>query len=326
MRQLICAMPDLDYVASAADRAAEFLSASITSGRYTLVAYSSDGSPCPVHDRGRIFPGFWVASALEGRMQRSEIQVMRRRIHDEDRGGLWGDCTKAPVDADDTAFALRTLSLFGDTPDESGLLRFYKRESRFFPTFYSSRPIALAFERTLDGNFMAHPEVAANIFHVLWSRNRRAYINYDLIADSQSQDGDWRSYFYPSRYYATFVFCHLLQRMNRMKDERLRAIDFIRGSRRADGMWGSPANACDTALALNTLQLDEWAEGDLARSVDALLESQLCDGSWSVPQAIWLYPATAGVEWAAYDFHRVIGTAVCLMCLRKLLAGRPARS
>lgn len=241
---------------------------------------------------------------------------MLARIDAENRDDAWGDCLTAPVDSDDTAFALRTLRLFGRKPSDKGLLCFYQAETRLFPTFKSRFRSRLEFELSLENNAMAHPEVAANIYLFLWSQNRRAYIYDELIESAQTSEGDWRSYFYPSRYYATCLFLDLLARMGRMQNQQKRGLTFVRETQNRDGSWGSPANPYETALALIALQTSGLKMPEIAIGVEWLLQQQQADGSWNTGQIIWKYPASPTSEWVAYDRHRVLATAFCLRALR----------
>jgi hypothetical protein len=308
--------PEFRRLCASVDCAVAFLSSQIRKQCYTLAAISSDGLGCPVHEQGRIFPGFYIAAAMHDRMSPEEAQGMLACIDAENRDDAWGDCLAAPVDSDDTAFALRTLRLFGRKPSNKGLLSFYQAESRLFPTFKSKFRVRIEFELSLENNAMAHPEVAANIYLYLWSQNRRAYIHEELIEVAQTSDGDWRSYFYPSRYYATYLFLDLLARMGRMQNQQKRGLIFVRETQNRDGSWGSPANPYETALALIALQTSAFKMPEIAAGMEWLLQQQQADGSWNTGQIIWKYPASPISEWVAYDRHRVLATAFCLRALR----------
>jgi len=298
-------------------RACDFLRMQLEAGRDTLAIFATDGSACPITGLGRMFTGFWLTRALLGRLSPHEHQAVISRILHEQRNLMWGDCLEAPVDADDTAFALRTLHQLDAPFSDRGLLSFYQNETRLFPTFQTRTLCRLVTSVAPLNNLQAHPEVLANIYACLWDRNRRAYIDAEIIESAQNKSGDWPSYFYPSRYYATYLYLELLARMNRCLASVARAIRFLSDTQQACGAWGHPLCPYETALAVNGLLCHSGGLPKGEASIRYLLDTQLCDGSWRTDRVIWFYRMSDSVDWEACDIHRVAVTAICVIALTK---------
>ncbi len=297
--------------------AREFLTARIVAGSYDLACTASDGSPCPVHETGHVFSGFFVIDALQaaGEVPSTVAELVTARIAAEDRGNVWGYCREAPVDADDTAFTLRTLALLGRPAPLDGLMRFYRPRAGVFTTFQGNSSGRLSFVPSFRNNAEVHPEVGANIYSLLWQRDEHGCINVPLVRAAQSEDGSWPSYFYPSRYYATRFFLELMQRSGMLPVSRSAGLEYLRKTQNADGSWGEPGNAYETALALSGLASSGTVERGIAAGARFLMECQLSDGSWPCDRVVWQYCLDDTVVWFAYDTNRVVTTALALSAL-----------
>src|SRR5207244_5181384 len=110
------------------------------------------------------------------------------------------------LDADDTAFALRTYRKLGIFKSQKSLLRYYRKQSfawlrgkkypEGFVTFATPQTPTLSLFPDSNSNFNLHPEVNANVFNSLLDTDYESLINPDVIVVSQSSEGYWRSYFY----------------------------------------------------------------------------------------------------------------------------------
>jgi hypothetical protein len=302
-------------------RASEFLRGRIREDLCFLDCFTPDGTPSPVHRQGKVFAAFFIASAAADRLDAGEAELLRTRILSEARDGLWGYGPEAPLDSDDTAFALRALALVGAPQPTDPLMAFYRPSARLFLTFQSSARGWLEVVPSVANNMQVHADVAANIYSLLWDRQTLEYMNEELIRGAQAEDGYWRPYFYPSLYYAAHMFLELLRGTRALPGARQRGLEFVRESRNRDGTWGAPGCPYETALALNTLQTSGEREPGAGAAVRALLGSQARDGSWSTRKVIWRFRYSPTEDWLAYDSNRVVTTALAVQALRRHLNG-----
>jgi len=309
---------DAGRAQTACQRAAEFIRSRVREQRYSLACFDDDGKPCPVHRQGHVFSSFFMADAAPDLFSREEKRVLLARICAEDRGGVWAYGPSAPPDADDTAFTLRTLQLLGQPISMEGLMRFLPPRAELFATFRGNSQPRLVFLPSPADNMEAHPEVAANVYCLLQRNGMGHLIRPDLIACAQTAEGWWHSYFYPSRYYATYFFLELLSRIGTATELRARGLRYVRETQNHDGTWGSPANSYDTAMALNALLTSGDTAPCAVRGVDALLLRQAGDGSWRSENVIWQFRFDPSVTWRAYDDERVVATALAMRALKKI--------
>lgn len=240
----------------------------------------------------------------------------------EERQGVWGYMPYAPVDADDTAFVLRTYRMLGRSVASDSLLRFYDKKARAFTTFDGRGAAALVYETSTTGNFGIHPEVNANIFTLLADTGLSGLVNDELIVWAQTPQGWWRSYFYPGRYYATYMNLGLLCATGRSTDAREKGIAFLHASQNPDGSWGG---VYDTALALNALAACGVFDDARRRGIAWLSVRQKPDGSWrDVDTPLWEYTYSDDpkVVWRAYDTDGVVATALAVKALRSVQGGK----
>jgi hypothetical protein len=242
------------------------------------------------------------------------------RIRTEDQGRVWGYTRDAPMDADDTAFVLRTLRNLGRTVELGGLDVFFHEGA--FTTFELGplrEPPRLAFEVCLKNNFRVHPEVLANVYRVLADAGLEWRINESLIRASQAPEGYFHSYFYPSRYYCTWMTAELLAVTGRLQEVRRRAVQFVAESQHQDGSWGHPGDAYETALALSICRREEINRTQVERAVAFLLANQDSEGSWRTCRPIWAFrhKDEPVLMWEAFDTNGMVATALAVNALRR---------
>ncbi len=311
----------------AIDRAIGFLCRQIGSGRYGLSCFGSDDTPRVSHDRGHVFTGFFVAEALGDLITEQDRATLLARILLEETDGVWGYSPPGPlarakqspfiVDADDTAYAMRTLRRLGVERSTLGLMRFHRPEAGCFSTFDVKVEPRLVVEACLEHNLMAHPEVNANVFIALLGTNAERFINFNLVRMAQANDGHWPSYFYPGPLFATYLFLDLIRNLEEFADARRKGIGFLLRSQNADGSWGRPADVYDTALAVNGLVVSGEFGQPLVRGVNFLLKEMADDGSWHSGRCIWEFHAAEQDVWKASDAHGAFASALCTMALRR---------
>jgi squalene cyclase len=289
----------------------------IDNDQFGLRCLTSDKSWCPLDGRGHLFAAFFISEALAPLLPDSARAAILARIDREQQFGAWGYCTDAPIDADDTAFALRTAHNFGRNIRTEPLDVFFR--NGLYTTFEQgarAKSPLLAFDVSLANNFMVHPEVLANVYSALTAAGFATCIDDSLILASQAPEGYFRSYFYPSPYYGTWMTLNLLKRLGRLLDARAKALHFLYESQNSDGSWGTPGNAYESALALDACGIG-LSVSSLRKATTFLLESQTTDGSWYSAIPIWAFRYTEDpiVSWNAYDSNRVVTSALVLKAL-----------
>src|SRR5207302_3954872 len=114
---------------------------------------------------GYVFAAFFISEAMGEDLAEPERAAMLARIDREQRAGAWGYAADGPIDADDTAFVLRTSRNLGRAVDASGLeLFFHDRAYTTFEQGPDREATQLVFEVSLESNFRVHPEVLANVY------------------------------------------------------------------------------------------------------------------------------------------------------------------
>jgi len=284
---------------------------------YSLRCIASDGSRCPTDNGGHLLAAFFITEAVSAMLSEPACAAILARIDQEQQFGAWGYCSQAPIDADDTAFALRTARKLGK-PIRTDPLDIFFHDGAYttFELGPHQEASRLAFDVNVPNNFVVHPEVLANVYSVLTEAGRGERIDETLICASQAPEGYFRSYFYPSQYYGTWMALDLLRKSGRLREERGKAMQFISASQNADGSWGRPGNAYETALALDAGR-DQLSRFALKKAITFLLGSQRSDGSWGAPVPIWefRYKDAPVVTWRAYDGYRVVTSALVLRAL-----------
>jgi hypothetical protein len=200
---------------AAVEKAAAFLRACLRSGAYGLACIGSDGAPRFSDNKGHVFVASFIAEAMTGLFDEIDRTIVIVRILSEDNEGQWGFSPPGPyhsdelrvfhVDADDTAYVIRTLRRLGVNRTPQCLMRFFREPERLFVTFDAPGPASLTSENSPGHNFLAHPEVNANVFLALRGTHLEQFVNYDTLLKAQDDRGFWASYFYPSPLFATLL-------------------------------------------------------------------------------------------------------------------------
>ena len=319
---------------AAVEKAAAFLRERLRSGTYGLACVGSDGTPRFSDNKGHIFVASFIVDAMTGLLDEIDRTIVLVRILSEENGGRWGYSSPGPyhsaetnvfhVEADDSAYAIRTLRRLGVNRPPQCLLSFYRETERLFVTFDAQGPASLTTERSPGNNLLAHPEVNANVFLALRGTHLERFIDWDMLPRAQDERGFWRSYFYPSPLFGTLLALDLLVDEPAFAATTSRALSYVASSQNADGSWGADADPYETALAVAALAGHPGHAAATARGVEHLLATMAADGSWTSPACIWEVPADAHDVWRAYDTHRAYVTARCTTALRRA-AGRLTR-
>jgi squalene-hopene cyclase-like protein len=311
-----------ERLVQARQSAVEYLEGRLLDGNYTMSCVSSDNQPCPVDGSGHVFSLYFLVNAFEGEVSEEASSVILNRIRKESRGGLWGYNDKVPLDADDSAFVLRTLKKLGKRWSPEPLFKFYKKTPSAFVTFESShfQPRFVTQKSTRNNKWM-HPEVNANIYQLLAGTENENVINLDMIANAQHADGYWKSYFYPSRYYNTYVSLGAVHGKNQYEEQEQKALAFLKNSQNENGSWGNGTDEFETALALNALAECDQLNEEFVRGLEHLLEVQLQNGSWKNESVVWEYQARENpdVIWKAYDKNSIAVTSLAVSAINAYL-------
>jgi hypothetical protein len=314
-------------LAAAIAKAAAFLRERLRSGAYGLACVGSDGTPRVSDDKGHVFVASFIAEGMTGLFDEIDRTIVLVRILSEENGGRWGFAPPQSfhrdgfrifhVDADDTAYVLRTLRRLGANRDPECLLPFYRESERLFLTFDTPGAASLTADGSPLNNLLAHPDVNANVFLTLRGTHLEALINTEALRASQDERGFWRSYFYPSPLFATLLALDVLRDDPASADARARALAFVAGSQNAGGSWGADGDPYDTALAVAALAGRPEHAAATQRGVEHLLATMAADGSWSSRACIWEFHFDERDVWRAYDTHRAYVSARCTTALRR---------
>ncbi len=306
-----------------------FLEALVARDAYRLECRASDGSQCPIDRAGHVFAASFIVEALGPSPEPAVARDLGAAIVREQRGQAWGYAPQAPIDVDDTAFALRALRRLGIKDTVTPVFGFYSRAGSF-ATFLGGAGAKLTTEPSEANNLEVHPEVNANVYWLLTGTALASYVNLDRLLPAQAADGSWGAYFYPGPTYGTWMALRALCSAAKLSEPqtiaRDRGVAYLVGSQAPDGSWGArglSGNAYDTALSMLALEGCGAAPQAVRRGSDWLRRSQGKDGSWSYPGAIWVYRAkdTPRLDWTAYDSARSVTTALAVSALAGISVG-----
>lgn len=316
--------------------ARRFLKDQLRAGNCKLSCHGTDGGKRFSHDKGHLFAGFFVAEALANYLDEVERSLLLVRLLTEEADGHWGYSPRAYapgvgndphlVDADDTAFALRTFRRLGVYRSPKPLLDFFRSRRLWsraglgheqgFVTFTTAHKASFSCEAEQEHNFDIHPEVNANAFLALMDSDEQHYIRASVVRRSQAADGSWYSYFYPSKFYATYMFMELIERLGGFAEQESRTVSFLVESQNSDGSWGNPGNPYETALALKVCSSRPDSPDAVGCGLAYLAETQQEDGSWRFDGDVWEFHASKEDVWRSQDTYGVITTSLCLDAFR----------
>jgi len=312
---------------AAIEKAAAFLRQRLRAGEYGLACLGSDRAPRFSDNKGHVFVASFIAEAMTGLFDEIDRTIVLVRILSEENDGQWGFSPPGPchrdesrvfhVDSDDTAYVIRTLRRFGVNRPPECLVRFYREPERLFVTFNVPGPTSLTTEASPRHNFLAHPEVNANVFLALQGTHLERLVNYDMLLQAQNEQGYWRSYFYPSPLFGTLLALDVLHGKPAYAVATKRALAFIVASQNSDGSWGVNGDSYETALAVAALAGQQDCAVAMHRGVEHLRSNAAPDGSWRSGACLWEFHAAESDVWRAYDMHGTFVTARCLTALRR---------
>lgn len=298
-------------------RGRRFLEQALASGLCQDVWRSSQGPP-PCPGTRNVFLGYFLARALHrtGGIPERSGQLLRRELAAARQGEAYGYSRGAPMDADDTAFALRTRLLLGEPLDRAALGRALApfTAGAAWRTFAGPNPGAKGWVTTFeeDGSILGpHPEVNRNILSLY--REAGVPIRGPLLPEPVLRP----SYHYPSRFYDTWMGAGL-PRPGREGPDLDAAILALQDPEHGwPGLEGGFSVCQETALALLSLS-SEAARGARARAGTAFLAArQDADGGWR-GGTLWYFrvPRTGGkILWWAEDAARILATSLALLAL-----------
>jgi hypothetical protein len=308
-------------------KSAAFLRERLRSGSYGLACVGGDGAPRFSDNKGHVFVASFIVEAMTGLFEEIDRTIVIVRILSEENEGVWGfsppglyqsdEARVFHVDSDDSAYVIRTLQRLGVNRPPQCLMRFYREPERLFVTFDTPGPTSLTAESSPRNNFLAHPEVNANVFLALRGTHLEKFVNCDMLLDAQDERGFWKSYFYPSPLFATLLALDLTRGDPAFAAATERAFSYIVDSQNADGSWGADGDPYDTALAVAALAGRRAHAGTIRRGVEHLLSTMSEDGSWRSLACVWEFHANEHDVWRAYDTHRAFVSARCMTALRR---------
>jgi len=248
---------------------------------------------------------------------------MVRRLLQSQRMCAWAYAPEwGGIDADTTASAMRALDRIGHKVSLTGLNLFFNPTTGLYNTFHDPAFVdpELGLQlppQTLKKHLGSHPCVLANVYLLLRERDQLSDLSHELLARMQKPDGNWFSYFYPSRLYATRLFTELLTSLGERYDRYMQStLDAML----ACAPMGSATQDAEVLISLCHLQrpfaaerqpIDEKASG----VVERILAAQSGDGSWP-GEAIWEYFDEVTPVLVGFDHFRVRSTALCTRALK----------
>lgn len=316
----------------------DFLKRQVYLNHHYMACQSSGAVACPLFKTGQVFLAAFIAEALAENMGQVGT-ILVDEIKREQRSDAWGYAPNAPLDADDTAFALQALWILEPTFREEKVKKyldalqhfFYVAEFAAYTTFIQQQHMLVmpAIFPSTENNQGIHPEVNANIGYMLHLTGRDTEFLDNTLLQFQAEDGSWYGYFYPSRFYSSYMFARYFCRVEGNQLAIQKTIKFIEGSRHSDGSFGQPTNVYTSALAINTLLVcaHQFPPSSVHRSISYLLQQQKSNGSWQADkEIIWEYKYANWSDqwWRAYDVQNILVTALAVKALKSYSRlGRP---
>jgi hypothetical protein len=304
-----------------------FLRRRLRTGKYGLACIGDDGEARFSDNKGHVFVASFITEALAGLLGEIDRSLVLVRILSEEIDGHWGFSPPGPyhgdatlvyhVDADDTAYVIRTLRRLGVNRPPDPLLAYRREPEGLFATFNSSGPVAMTTERSPANNLLAHPEVNANVLMALRGTHLERCADFEILRRTQDPSGGWPSYFYPSPLYGTLLALDTLAGNEALAASTARGLAYVAAGQNADGSWVRDGDPCETAFAVAALAGHRDYGRVVALGVDHLLATIADDGSWASRACVWEFHAAPDDIWRAYDTHRAYVSARCVIALRR---------
>lgn len=282
--------------------------------------------PPPVEKSASPMLCFFTALALQknGEIPDSVKKHLHAVLDNAKKGASYGYDEKAPIDADDTAFALRTLIITGEavSPEmiTEALKPFKCADSWFtFPISVKNCVKTPPFHNSYTGPVSVggpHPEVHLNILSLF----QDAGIIVSRIPAVALKNGLPVSYFYPSSYYGAWLFSAICRRMKLQYHSIENAAVRCRLS---DGSWSGVENGFsavqESALAMLTLDNYAHKEQDVWLRYEYLLAQQQKNGSFP-GGTLWKHrlPVEKGeASWCSADVMSIVSTGSAVLALMR---------
>jgi hypothetical protein len=288
-------------------------------------------------DFGKNFVAAFVLDALSPRDKKAiEISkfLKNRRIEKEGFKGMWSfDDHGVSTDADTTLTVL--ISLINSGSIENNIIEdTYKV---IFESYYRSCELVSIVNPENHTNYDTHIEPTANFLLLLsFMNDRKIPFNEGVekcvalkIIDRLENDGFFHAYWYPSKYFATFLAVRALSSYSIQfngADKIEPIFSRIRGSlkksQNADGGWGNKeSNPFDTANAIKTLKILNENARTLEKGKRYLAETQNQDGSWNSTVIFnYFYPQcekrNCPEPWHDVD-RKILSTAFAVKALKQ---------
>lgn len=319
-----------------AKKAKEFLISQVLKGKYGLSCHNQFGSPMYSHNKGHLFSTFFISDTFKNELPEVVRSIFISRILSEKTNEMWGysprsyfkgnDNNRFIVDTDDTAFALRTLRNLDIYHSPQILTNYAHRVSHesnnytLFSTFKSLKASSIVSYPTFKNNLEIHPEVNANIYHLLVNTDYDDLISISFIEKLQNENGSWPSYFYPNPFYASYQFIALLSKVDPNNSCIKKACDYLLHEVEKSNY---SIDNFSLGLVLNCFQIvKEQAYDSSKQKLTALaFKRQEKNGSWKSAAKIWQFTDEEDQIWQAEDVNSVITTSLILKALQYIKVG-----
>lgn len=311
-------------------KGADYLQKAIANDNTNDKWYGVDTKP-PYHSTTNVMTAYFLARALYATGSFSELNsiFIKEILRKAKQSGAYGYASGIPVDADVTAFALRTLILLNQKITLEQLVvslapfEYYQHSNSNFPawtTFENTPNYSLQWTTVHTGDQSViglHPEVYLNVLNLF--KDQPEAINNQLLDDMFESSQLNSSYHYPSKIYSLWQASDLFrgtQREQQIDREILQTRLSNKIWRGIDDGWSAHQ---ETSLAILSLSQHTIKRSSLQAAIQYIVDNQLPDGSWEGSRLWNYYPLkkNGGGLWYAVDQSNCVATSIALLALTR---------
>lgn len=311
-------------------KGADYLQKAIANDNTNDKWYGIDTKP-PYHSTTNVMTAYFLARALHatGSLSESNSIFIKEILRRAKQSGAYGYAPGIPVDADVTAFALRTLILLNQKitleqmVESLAPFEYYQHSSGNFPawtTFENTPNYSLQWTTLHTGDQSViglHPEVYLNVLNLF--KGQPEAIDNNLLDNLLDNNQLNSSYHYPSKIYSLWQASDLFRDTRREQQ-----IDKeILQKKLSNGIWSDIDDGWsahqETSLAVLSLSQHAIKSSSLQAAIQYIVDNQLPDGSWAGSRLWNYYPFQKNGSglWYAVDQSNCVATSIALLTLTR---------